>query len=142
MNLLILVYAIVILGGLGSITGVPRRGRDHQLHVRVPRAAERSPRGQALALLRPIVLLVLLIKPLIRPVLVLAATVGFGFAVHAIVAATTAGVAWTAWRARFPAGSWINHWAVIPGMDPATGVAHGNFNNSSTSASWPRSSSR
>ncbi len=126
-NLLILVYAIVILGGLGSITGALVGAVIINCVFEFLEPQNDHPDVKRWLFYGTVVLLVLLIKPLIRPVLVLAATLGFGFAVHAIVAAT-AGVAWTS-GAPVSGGSWINHWAVIPGLDPTTGVAHGNFNN-------------
>jgi branched-chain amino acid transport system permease protein len=126
-NLLILMYAIIILGGLGSITGSIVGAVIVNCVFEFLEPQNDHPEVKRWLFYGSIVLLVLLIKPVIRPVLVLAATVGFGFAVHAIVSAT-AGVAWTS-GAPVSGGSWINHWAVIPGLDPLTSLAHGNFNN-------------
>ncbi len=128
-SVLIIFYAIIILGGIGSIGGVivgavVINGVFEYLQPTNP-----HPEVKRWLFYSTIVLLLLLIKPVIRPVLVLAATAGFGFAVHAIVAATAS----AAWTAGIPlnnntglpvtGGTWIAKWVVIP-YDP-----HGNFNN-------------
>ena len=51
-GLLIIIYAVVILGGLGSIAGVVVGAIIINCTLRVPRAADRPSRVQALALLR------------------------------------------------------------------------------------------
>lgn len=126
-NLLILIYAILILGGLGSITGVIAGAVIINCVFQFLEPQNDHPEVKRWLFYGSIVLLVLLIKPVIRPVLVLAGTIGLGFAVHAIVQAT-AGSEWTS-GLPVSGGSWINHWAVIPGLDPVTGSGHGNFNN-------------
>ena len=128
-NVLILIYAIVILGGFGSIAGVFVGAIIINCVFQYLEPQNPHPEVKRWLFYGTIVLLVLLIKPRIRPALVLAATVGFGFAVHAIVAAT-AGAAWTATTIIEPTtglpvsgGTWIAKWAVIP-VD-----SHGNVNN-------------
>jgi ABC-type branched-subunit amino acid transport system permease subunit len=124
---LILIYAIVILGGFGSIAGVLLGATIINCTLQFLAPQNDHPEVKRWLFYGTIVLLVLLIKPLIRPAVVLAATVGFGFAVHAIVAAT-AGHAWTS-GVPDSGGTWIARWAVIPGTDSFTGLNHGNFNN-------------
>jgi len=126
-SVLVLIYAIVILGGLGSITGAIVGAVIINCVFEFLEPQNDHPEVKRWLFYGIIVLLVLLIKPLFRPVVVLAATVGFGFAVHAIVTAT-AGASWTS-GAPVSGGTWINRWAVIPGIDPHTSLDHGNFNN-------------
>jgi branched-chain amino acid transport system permease protein len=128
-SVLIIFYAIIILGGLGSIAGVIVGAVVINGVFEYLQPTNSHPEVKRWLFYGMIVLLVLLIKPVIRPVLVLAATVGFGFAVHAIVAAT-AGAAWTTGiplnnNTGLPVagGTWISKWVVIP-YSP-----HGNFNN-------------
>jgi hypothetical protein len=124
---LILIYAIVILGGVGSIAGVLVGATIINCTLQFLQPQNDHPSVERWLFYGTIVLLVLMIRPVWRSVLVLAVTVGFGFAVHAIVAATAS----HAWTSGLPqsGGSWIAHWAVIPGTDSFTGLNHGNFNN-------------
>jgi branched-chain amino acid transport system permease protein len=122
-SVLITLYAIVILGGLGSVAG-PILGAI-VINVSFQFLAPQSdhPELKRWLFYGTIVLLVALIKPWYKPVIVLLGTVAFGFAVHAIVAAA-APASWTAGRA-VDAGSLsrakaIADWVVIP-------VGHGNF---------------
>jgi len=124
---LIIIYAIVILGGFGSIAGVLLGATIINCTLQFLAPQNDHPEVKRWLFYGTIALLVLLIKPLLRPVLVLIATVGFGFAAHAIVAAT-AGHAWTS-GVPDSGGAWIARWAVIPRLDPSTGLGHGNFNN-------------
>ena len=128
-SVLIIFYAIIILGGIGSIAGVIVGAVIINGVFEYLQPVNPHPEVKRWLFYGTIVLLVLLIKPVIRPVLVLAATLGFGFAVHAIVAAT-AGAAWTTGiplnsNTGLPVsgGTWIAKWVVIP-FDP-----HGSFNN-------------
>ena len=126
---LIIFYAIIILGGIGSIAGVVVGAVIINVVFEYLQPSNLHPEVKRWLFYGTIVLLVLLIKPVIRPVLVLVATLGFGFAVHAIVAAT-AGAAWTSGiplnnTTGLPVvgATWITKWVVVP-LDP-----HGNFNN-------------
>ena len=126
-GVLVIIYAIIILGGIGSISGVFVGAVIINCVFEFLEPQNDHPEVKRWLFYGSVVLLVLLIKPVIRPVLVLAATVGFGFAVHAIVAAT-AGAEWTS-GVPVSGGTWINKWVVIPGVDPTTFLGHGNFNN-------------
>jgi branched-chain amino acid transport system permease protein len=123
---LILIYAIVILGGVGSITGVLVGAIIINCTLEFLAPQNDHPEVKRWLFYSTIVLLVLLIKPVWRSIVVLAATIGFGFAVHAIVAANAS----DAWTSGVPqsGGAWIARWAVIPNTDPFTGLNHGNFN--------------
>jgi len=124
---LIIIYAIVILGGVGSIAGVFLGATIINCTLQFLQPQNDHPSVERWLFYGTIILLVLMIKPVWRSGLVLAATVGFGFAVHAIVDATTT----STWTSGVPqsAGPWLAHWAVIPSTDPSTGLNHGNFNN-------------
>jgi branched-chain amino acid transport system permease protein len=124
---LILIYAIVILGGVGSIAGCLVGATIINCTLQFLEPQNDHPSVERWLFYGTIILLVLLIKPVWRSTLVLAATIGFGFAVHAIVAATAS----PSWTSGVPqsGGSWITHWAIIPGTDSFTGLNHGNFNN-------------
>jgi branched-chain amino acid transport system permease protein len=124
---LILIYAIVILGGVGSIAGVLVGATIINCTLQFLEPQNDHPSVERWLFYGTIILLVLLMKPVWRSALVLAATIGFGFAVHAIVVATAS----SAWTSGVPqsGGSWIAHWAVLPGTDAFTGLNHGNFNN-------------
>ena len=124
---LILIYAIVILGGIGSIAGVFVGAAIIVFTLQFLAPQNDLPEQKRWLFYGMIVLLVLLIKPVWRSVLVLVATIGFGFAAHAIVAATAS----SEWTSGVPTSgsTWIAHWAIMPGTDPATGLNHLNFNN-------------
>ena len=124
---LIIIYAIVILGGFGSIAGVFVGATIINFTLQFLAPQNDHPEVKRWLFYGTIVLFVMAIKPVIRPAVVLAATVGFGFAVHGIVAATW-GHAWTS-GVPDSGGAWIARWAVIPRLDPVTGLGHGNFNN-------------
>jgi branched-chain amino acid transport system permease protein len=109
-GLLITIYAIVILGGAGSlagivvgaivVNGVPELLRD-------PNQAEWV-FYTAVALM-----IVTQIRPWPRLVAVLGATIGLGFALHAI-----ADAAWTRWTAGQPGegrlAHWVDSWMLLP----------------------------
>jgi ABC-type branched-subunit amino acid transport system permease subunit len=124
---LILIYAIVILGGVGSIAGVLVGATIINCVLQFLQPQNDHPSVVQWLFYGTIILLVLAMKPVWRSALVLAATIGFGFAVHAIVVATAS----PEWTSGVPpsGGSWIAHWAVIPGTDSFTGLNHGTFNN-------------
>ncbi|HJU36517.1 MAG TPA: branched-chain amino acid ABC transporter permease [Gaiellaceae bacterium] len=127
--LLILLYAMIILGGLGSIAGVILGGFVINISSQFLAPQNDHPDVKRWLFYGTIVLIVALMKPWYRAVLVLAGTIAFGYAVHAIVSATTAAT-WTS-GAPVAAGSRsisqvIQGFVVMPHAT-ATG-AHGNFN--------------
>ena len=93
-SLLILLYAIVILGGLGSIAGVILGGFVINISSQFLAPQNDHPDVKRWLFYGTIVLIVALMRPWYRAALVLAATIAFGYAVHAIVSATTAAT-WT-----------------------------------------------
>jgi ribose/xylose/arabinose/galactoside ABC-type transport system permease subunit len=124
---LILIYAIVILGGVGSIAGVFLGALIINCTLQFLAPQNDHPEVKRWLFYGTIILLVAMIKPVWRSVLVLVATLAFGFAAHAIVAATAS----SEWTSGVPqsGGTWLSHWAIIPATDPVTGLGHGNFNN-------------
>ena len=120
-GVLILLYAIVILGGFGSIAGVFVGAIVINVSFEFLEPQTDHPAFKRWLFYGTLMLLLLVLKPWYKPVLVLAGTIGFGFAAHAVVAAAY-GPAWTAGHPE--AGSpWLSHWVVIPR------ASHGNFNN-------------
>src|SRR6266487_1484998 len=110
-GLLITIYAIVILGGLGSIGGVV-------IGALVVNGAPELLRSSANArfLFYGVLVLALLIamRPWYRPVVVLLGTIAFGFVVHAIV-----GAAWPRGTAGHIEGGGtfgrgLDHWVLLP----------------------------
>jgi ABC-type branched-subunit amino acid transport system permease subunit len=110
-GLLITIYAIVILGGLGSIGGVV-------IGALIVNGAPELLRSSANArfLFYGVILLALFVamRPWYRPVVVLLGTIAFGFAVHAVV-----GAAWPRGTAghidgggKF--GQALEHWVLLP----------------------------
>jgi ABC-type branched-subunit amino acid transport system permease subunit len=125
-GVLIILYAIVILGGFGSIAGVFVGAMVINVSFEFLEPQTDHPSFKRWLFYGTIVLLIALLKPWYRPVLILAGTVAFGFAAHAVVAATTA-ASWTSGRPVSPdsrsVATAIRDWVVIPG------TSHGNFNN-------------
>jgi ABC-type branched-subunit amino acid transport system permease subunit len=110
-GLLITIYAIVILGGLGSIGGVV-------VGALIINGAPELLRSSSNArfLFYGVILLALFIalKPWYKPVIVLLGTIAFGFAVHAIVGAT-----WSRGTAGHIDGGGsfgraLEHWVLLP----------------------------
>jgi ABC-type branched-subunit amino acid transport system permease subunit len=110
-GLLITIYAIVILGGLGSLGGVV-------IGALIVNGAPELLRSSANArfLFYGVLVLALLIamRPWFRPLVVLVGTVAFGFAVHAIV-----GAAWSRGTAGHiegggSLGRTLEHWVLLP----------------------------
>lgn len=120
-GVLIILYAIVILGGFGSIAGVFLGAIVINVSFEFLAPQTDHPGFKRWLFYGLILLLVALLKPWFRPVLVFAWMVAFGFAVHAVVA-SVAGPAWTSGHPQAGAG-WITHWVVIPR------ASHGNFDN-------------
>ena len=110
-GLLITIYAIVILGGLGSIGGVV-------VGALIINGAPELLRSSSNArfLFYGVILLALFIalKPWYKPVIVFLGTIAFGFAVHAIV-----GAAWPRGTSGHiegggPLGRGLEHWVLLP----------------------------
>jgi ABC-type branched-subunit amino acid transport system permease subunit len=110
-GLLITIYAIVILGGLGSIGGVVIGALIVNGFPELLRSGE-----NARFLFYGVLVfgLFLAMRPWYRPVIVLAGTVAFGFVVHAVV-----GALWSRGTAghiegggRFARG--LEHWVLLP----------------------------
>ncbi len=121
-GLLITIYAIVILGGLGSIGGVV-------IGALVVNGAPELLRSSANArfLFYGVLLLALFValRPWYRPVMVLLGTIAFGFIVHAIV-----GAAWSRGTAGHidgggSIGRALEHWVLLPAhVDRIAGWAY------------------
>ncbi|HEY2355029.1 MAG TPA: branched-chain amino acid ABC transporter permease [Gaiellaceae bacterium] len=124
---LILIYATVILGGIGSIAGVLLGAAIINCTLQFLAPQNDHPEVKRWLFYGTIILLVAMLKPVWRSLLVLVATIGFGFAVHALAVAYAS----HKWTSGVPSsgGSWIAHWAIIPNTDSFTGLNHGNFNN-------------
>jgi branched-chain amino acid transport system permease protein len=110
-GLLITIYAIVILGGLGSIGGVVIGA----LIVNgAPELLRSSANARYLFYGVLVLALVIAMRPWYRPVIVVLGTIAFGFAVHAIV-----GAVWSRGTAGHVQGGgtlgrWLEHWVLLP----------------------------
>jgi ABC-type branched-subunit amino acid transport system permease subunit len=125
LNVLIFIFAVVILGGMGSIAGPILGAIVINVSFQFLQPQNDHPDIKRWLFYGAIVLFIALTKPWYRAVVVLVGTVVFGFAVHAIVSATTA-ASWTG-GAVSDTGSAsvsraIHDWVVIP--NPAL---HGSF---------------
>jgi branched-chain amino acid transport system permease protein len=118
---LIIIYAIIILGGFGSIAGVFVGAIIINVSFEFLEPQTDHPAFKRWLFYGLIIFVVSRLRPWYRPAVILAGTVGFGFAVHALVAATASDV-WTSGRT-VSGADWISHWAVIPR------ASHGNFDN-------------
>jgi branched-chain amino acid transport system permease protein len=125
---LILIYAVVILGGLGSMSGVILGAVVITVSNYYLQPQNDHPDVLRWLFYGTILLFVALMKPRWKAALVLGATLVFGFIAHAVVAAW-AGHAWTSGLPICPAGNpecghtWLASWVVIPH------TSHGNFNS-------------
>jgi ABC-type branched-subunit amino acid transport system permease subunit len=118
---LIILYAIIILGGFGSIAGVFVGANIINVSFEFLEPQSDYPSFKRWLFYGLIIVLVARLKPWYRAAVVFAVAAGFGFAVHAIVAAK-AGAAWTSGKP-VSGAAWLAHWVVIPR------VSHGNFDN-------------
>jgi branched-chain amino acid transport system permease protein len=113
-SLLITIYAIVILGGLGSISGVIIGAIVINVSFQFLAPSNDHPELKRWLFYAAIILLVARIRPWIRAAFVLAGTAVFGFVVHAIVSSVAP--SWTSGSA-VDAGS-VSHaigdWVIIP----------------------------
>ena len=120
-GLLITIYAVIILGGLGSIAGVFVGAIIINCTFVFLEPQTDHPAFKRWLFYGVIILLIATLKPWYKAVVVFVGTIVSGFVVHAIVAAT-AGSAWTSGKTISGAG-WLSHWVVIPR------VSHGNVDN-------------
>jgi len=125
LNVLIFIFAVVILGGMGSIAGPILGAIVINVSFQFLQPQNDHPSVKRWLFYGAIVLFIALLKPWYRAVFVLLGTVAFGYAVHAIVSATAA-ASWTG-GAVIDAGSstvgkGIADWVVIPNQ-----TLHGGF---------------
>jgi ABC-type branched-subunit amino acid transport system permease subunit len=125
LNVLIFIFAVVILGGIGSIAGPIIGAIVINVSFQFLQPQNDHPDLKRWLFYGAIVLFIALTKPWYRAVVVLVGTAAFGLAVHAIVSATTA----ASWTAGTPVDTGsgsvakaIHDWVIIP--NPAL---HGNF---------------
>ena len=109
-GLLITIYAIVILGGAGSLAGIIVGA----IIVNGVPELLRDPNEAEWVFYTALVLLVLVrVRPWQRLALVVAGTLALGFALHAL-----ADAAWPRWTAGTPGegklAHWISHWMLLP----------------------------
>ena len=120
-GLLITIYAVIILGGLGSIAGVFLGAIIINCTFVFLEPQSDYPGFKRVLFYAAIILLLALLKPWYKAVVVLVGTIVSGFIAHAVVAAW-AGHAWTSGRT-VAGADWLTHWVIVPN------VAHGNVNN-------------
>ena len=120
-GLLITIYAVIILGGLGSIAGVVVGGIIINCTFVFLEPQTDHPSFKRWLFYGVLILLIALLKPWYKAVVVFVGTIASGFIAHAVVGAT-AGSAWTSGHTVAGAG-WLSHWIIIPK------VSHGDFNN-------------
>jgi branched-chain amino acid transport system permease protein len=120
-GVLIIIYAIIILGGLGSIAGVFVGAIIINCTFVFLEPQTDHPGFKRWLFYGTIILLIALLKPWYKAVVVFVGTIASGFIVHAVVSAW-AGSAWTSGATVSGAG-WLSHWVVIPK------VSHGNVDN-------------
>jgi ABC-type branched-subunit amino acid transport system permease subunit len=126
-SLVILLYAIIILGGLGSIAGVILGGFVINISAEFLAPQNDHPDVKRWLFYGTIVLIVVLIKPWYRAAMVLGGTIAFGYAVHAIVSATTAAT----WTSGVPVAAGSRSIAKgIQGFVVMPQPGHGNFTTS------------
>ena len=120
-GLLITIYAVIILGGLGSIAGVVVGAIIINCTFVFLEPQTDHPGFKRWLFYGVIILMIALLKPWYKAVVVLVGTIATGFVVHAVVGAT-AGHAWVSGKTTAGAG-WLSHWVVIPS------ASHGTFDN-------------
>jgi branched-chain amino acid transport system permease protein len=126
LNVLIVIFAVVILGGTGSIAGPIIGAIVINVSFQFLQPQNDHPDLKRWLFYGAIILFIALMKPWYRAVVVLVGTAAFGLAVHAIVSATTA----ASWTAGTPVDTGsgsvakaIHDWVIIPNP-----TLHGNFN--------------
>lgn len=120
-GLLITIYAVIILGGLGSIAGVVVGAIIINCVFVFLEPQTDHPGFKRWLFYGTIILLIALLKPWYKAVVVFVGTIASGFIAHAVVGAW-AGSAWTSGKT-INGASWLSHWVVIPK------VSHGNVDN-------------
>ncbi len=112
-DVLITLYAIVILGGLGSIAGVVLGGIVINVSFQFLAPSNDHPELKRWLFYFVLVLLVALIRPWYRALFVIVGTAAFGFAVHAIVDALAP--SWTSGVVQDPGstGKRIADWVIV-----------------------------
>ena len=120
-GLLITIYAVIILGGLGSIAGVVIGAIIINCTFVFLEPQTDHPGFKRWLFYGTIILLMALLKPWYKAVIVYVGTIASGFIAHAVVG-EWAGSAWTSGKT-VNGASWLSHWVVIPK------VAHGNVDN-------------
>jgi branched-chain amino acid transport system permease protein len=125
LNVLIFIFAVVILGGMGSIAGPILGAIVINVSFQFLQPQNDHPGIKRWLFYGAIVLLIALIKPWYRGIIVLVGTVAFGYAVHGIVSATAA-ASWTSGAASDAGSAWVakglHDWVVIPNQ-----TLHGSF---------------
>lgn len=125
LNVLIFIFAVVILGGMGSIAGPILGAIVINVSFQFLQPQNDHPDIKRWLFYGAIVLFIALMKPWYRAVVVLVGTVAFGFAVHAIVSATAA-ASWTSGTVADAGSASVAkvtaHWVVIPNQ-----ALHGGF---------------
>jgi branched-chain amino acid transport system permease protein len=117
--LLIILYAIVILGGVGSIAGVLIGATVINVAIQFLAPQNDLPELKRWLFYGVIVLLVLKLRPWAKLAVVVGGTVAFGFLFHGVAGAIDS--SWTAGSA-VDAGSsatGIEHWVIIPQGHPS-----------------------
>jgi branched-chain amino acid transport system permease protein len=120
-GLLITIYAIIILGGLGSIAGVFVGAIIINCTFVFLEPQTDHPGFKRWLFYGVLILLVATLKPWYKAVVVFLGAIVSGFVIHAVVAAW-GGSAWTSGQT-VSGASWLSHWVVIPR------VSHGNVDN-------------
>ncbi|HLX33101.1 MAG TPA: branched-chain amino acid ABC transporter permease [Gaiellaceae bacterium] len=124
--LLIIIYAIVILGGMGSLAGVILGAVVINVSFQFLEPQNGHADVKRYLFYGLIILFVTRLKPRWRAALVLGGTLAFGVVFHTIIDATTAN-SWTSGTPVAPGSHWLavalKDWVVIPNS------SHGNFNN-------------
>jgi ABC-type branched-subunit amino acid transport system permease subunit len=125
LNVLIIIFAVVILGGMGSIAGPIIGAIVINVSLQFLQPQNDHPDVKRWLFYAALLLFVVLMKPWYRAVIVLAGTVAFGYAVHAIVSATAA-ASWTSGHAaavgNASAAKGLAGWVIIPNT-----TIHGSF---------------
>jgi branched-chain amino acid transport system permease protein len=125
-GLLIIIYAMVILGGMGSLAGALVGAVVINVSLQFLEPQNDHPDVKRWLFYGTIILLVSALRPRWRAALVLGGTIAFGVVVHAIVAATTSN-SWTSGTPVAAGSHWLStalkNWVVIPQS------SHGSFDN-------------
>ena len=120
-SILITIYAVMILGGLGSLIGMFIGAAVINVSYELLSGSNPNPSlGRWLFYLALITVVIARIRPWIRVAVVLAGTVAFGFAVHAIVHALEPSATSGAVTNGGSLSGVMSHWTVIPAHSGAS----------------------